>query len=307
MSNVNDVKDKVKATSGLVSIESMIKKSVVSLGEALPSHMNSERLVRIALTTLRLNPELYKCTPQSFMGALFQSAQLGLEPNVEGQAYIIPFNNSRKDAKGKWSTVKEAQFQIGYKGYVELFYRHKNAISLDMHTVYSEDGFNHQYGSEAKIIHSPVIGRDRGSVVGFYAIAKMSHGAQVFTFMSLDECLDHGKKHSKCFDKKENKFYSKTPWDVNPNAMCLKTVLIQLMKLLPKSIELQRAISADETIKTTVESDMIDVKDETEWIELEDELEIANIAQQAVIAGTDEPNAWEIEAAMKAKDEKKNK
>ena len=86
-------------------IRTLIQKSAVELGKALPSHMNPERLVRIALTTLRLNPELYNCSPESFLGALFQSAQLGLEPNIEGQAYILPFNNRRKQPDGAWRTV----------------------------------------------------------------------------------------------------------------------------------------------------------------------------------------------------------
>ena len=105
-------------------IEELIQKSLNELGKAVPSCMNAERLVRIALTTIRLNPKLTECTPESFLGALFQSAQLGLEPNVEGQAYILPYLNNKKitgeDGKIKWVKVLEAQFQIGYKGYIEL-------------------------------------------------------------------------------------------------------------------------------------------------------------------------------------------
>ena len=71
-------------------IEELINKSLKELGKAVPSCMSAERLARIAFTTIRLNPKLADCTPESFLGALFQSAQLGLEPNVEGQAYIIP-------------------------------------------------------------------------------------------------------------------------------------------------------------------------------------------------------------------------
>jgi len=272
MAKQNEVALQVGKTSSVKTIEDMVRSSVKTLGEALPSHMNAERLCRIALTTLRLNPELYKCTPESFLGALFQSAQLGLEPNIEGQAYIIPFNNNRK-IDGKWITKKEAQFQIGYKGYVDLFYRHQAAVSLDMQKVHAEDSFDYQYGTESFIKHKPV-NKDRGEVVGYYAIAKLSHGAMPFKYMPKDECLEHARKHSKCWvdkkwDNEKNRmvpcdphFNKSTPWATNPNAMCLKTVLIQLMKLLPKSIEVQKALSADESIKTSVASDMFGVQDE---------------------------------------------
>lgn len=259
-----------KQTEGrqIIPIEEMIKKSAKTLGQALPSHMNSERLVRIALTTMRLSPELYKCTPESFMGALFQSAQLGLEPNVEGQAYIIPFNNKRKNPDGTWHTTKEAQFQIGYKGYIDLFYRHQNAISIDMQKVCENDMFDYAYGTDNFLKHRPAIS-DRGEVIGYYAVAKLSHGASVFKFMSVQECIEHGQKHSKCWDKKNNCFYPNTPWVTSQDAMCMKTVLIQLMKLMPKSIEIQRAVAMDETIKTSVQPDMFGVKDEANWEEAE--------------------------------------
>jgi len=128
-------------------IEQLIQASLKELGKALPSHLNAERLVRIALTTIRQNPKLAECSPMSFLGALFQAAQLGLEPNVEGQAYINPYLNNKKiideNGKTKWIKVLEAQFQIGYKGYIELFYRHEAAEHIDMHAVHEHDRFEY--------------------------------------------------------------------------------------------------------------------------------------------------------------------
>lgn len=233
------------ATTKPTDIRTLIQKSVEELGKAMPSHMNPERLVRIALTTMNLNPALYKCDPKSFLGALFQSAQLGLEPNVEGQAYIIPYGN-------------QAQFQIGYKGYVELFFRHESAMSLDCQTVHENDFFEYEYGTDSRIKHKPVF-KDRGAVIAYYAIAKMKGGAYQFKVMSKEECLAHGKQHSKTFNSPSS------PWQKDQDAMCKKTVLIQLMKLVPKSIELQRALAMDETIKTAVAPDMFTVKNEMDW------------------------------------------
>lgn len=228
-----------------MDIATLIQKSAAELGKALPAHMRPERIVRIALTTLRMNPNLYKCNPQSFLAALFQSAQLGLEPNVEGQAYIIPYGEN-------------AQFQIGYKGYVELFFRHQSALSLDMQEVRENDDFDYQYGTESFIKHRPAL-KDRGEVIAYYAVAKLKDGASLFKVMSKDDCLDHGKKHSKNFSSPTS------TWKKDQDAMCKKTVLIQLMKLLPKSIEIQKALAMDETVKTKVAADMFEVKNEVDY------------------------------------------
>jgi len=248
------------AKAQTTDIHTLIQRSVNELGKALPSHMSPERLVRIALTTLRLNPKLYQCTPASFLGALFQSAQLGLEPNIEGQAYIIPFNNKQKNGSFKM----EAQFQVGYKGYAELFYRHQSSVSIDMQEVRANDDFDYSLGTESFLKHKPAL-KDRGDVFGYYAVALLKDGGRVFKFMSKDECMTHGRKYSKCYSQKESRFYQYTPWSTNPDAMCRKTVLIQLMKLLPKSIEIQRATAMDETIKANVDKDMFAIPDKTDW------------------------------------------
>lgn len=253
-------------------IRTLIEKSTKELGKALPRHMNAERLVRIATTTLRLNPDLYTCTQESFLGALFQSAQLGLEPNVEGQAYIIPFKNYK-------TNKMEAQFQIGYKGYVELFYRHEKSKSLFFDTVCENDMFDYEQGTESFLRHKRAL-KNRGEEIGYYAIAKLKDGGQIFLFMSKDDCIEHGKKHSKCYDKKKGEFYANTPWVTDTDKMCLKTVLIQLNKLLPKSVELQKAIAMDDTVKTRVDSDMFNVKDETVW---NDDVEDAQVVENEKI------------------------
>lgn len=253
-------------------IEQLIQSSLKELGKALPSHLNAERLVRIALTTLRLNPKLAECTPESFLGALFQAAQLGLEPNVEGQAYINPYLNSKKitdeNGKIKWIKVLEAQFQIGYKGYIELFYRHKAAEYIDTHAVHENDIFDYEYGTNSYLKHCPKF-KDRGEVIAYYAVAKLKDSGSVFKVMSKDDCITHGKIHSKCFDKETQTFDKNSSWFKFPDAMCKKTVINQLAKLLPKSIELQKAFAMDDTTKSKLDVDMFNIKDETNWDEEE--------------------------------------
>lgn len=253
-------------TQTTTDLRSLIERSAKELARALPNHMKPERLVRIALTCVRQNPELAKCTQESFLGSLFVSAQLGLEP-VAGMAYLLPFNNNRK-VNGEWKSVKECQFVVGYKGLANLFFRHEKAFTLDWGIVHEKDDFSYEHGTEAYLKHRPANG-DRGAVQGYYCIAGLQGGGKVFRYMSKEECLAHGKKHSKTYDREKDTFYKSSPWATNFDAMALKTVLIQLAKLLPLSIEIQQAIQADESSRDYRSGidDAMDLKDTTTWEE----------------------------------------
>ena len=248
----------------------LIQQSAQELGKAMPAHMNPERMVRIALTAIRLNPKLLQCTPESFLGSLFVLAQIGLEP-IAGQAYLLPFRNNRKmmvAGQEKWRTVMEVQALIGYRGMADLFYRNESSMTIDMQTVRKNDEFGYEYGTNAFLKHIPSMS-ERGEAIGYYAIATMKGGATKFHYMSKEQCIAHGKKHSKVFDKKTGKFMPGTPWVDDVDAMCMKTVLIQLAKLLPRSIELQRAIAVDETSREYRKgiSSALDLPSTTNWEE----------------------------------------
>lgn len=249
------------------------------LGKALPEHMRPERVVRIALTCMRQTPDLAKCTPQSFLGALFTAAQLGVEP-IAGRAYLLPFNNSRKKADGSWHTVKECQFVLGYKGAVDLFYRHEKAVHLSWGIRRANDKWEMIQGSESRLYHQIVDG-DRGPVVGYWVMAHLVNGGKPFHYMTREECLEHGRKHSKTVDKKSGQFFESSPWSKDEESMCLKTVLIQLMKILPLSVELQKAISADGTSRDLRHGidDVLDIPDQVNWDAVEKEVEEKTDAQ----------------------------
>ena len=110
-----------------------------------------ERFTRITLSALSTNAKLQETTPQSFLGAMMTAAQLGLEPNTPlGQAYLIPFRN-----KG----VLECQFQLGYKGLIDLAYRSGQISVIQAHTVYENDEFEYELGLDPKLKHVPAKGR----------------------------------------------------------------------------------------------------------------------------------------------------
>lgn len=260
------------------SLQDVIQASAKELGRALPDHMRPERVVRIALTCIRQNPALAECTQESFLGALFTAAQIGVEP-IAGRAYLIPFKNSRKKADGTWHKVSEAQFVIGYKGLAELFYRHEKAVELAWGVVREGDDFDYEYGTSAYLKHKPNLGSYAKPPVAYWVQATLKNGGKPFRVASHEECMQHGRDHSKTWltrvwdDAKKKMvdcaphFAKDSPWNTDPESMCLKTTLIQLAKLLPLSVELQRAIQADESSRDYRRgmSDALDAPSTTAW------------------------------------------
>ena len=213
---------------------------------ALPSVMTPERFTRITLSALSANPKLQECSPQSFLGAMMTAAQLGLEPNTPlGQAYLIPFRNHG---------VMECQFQLGYKGMLDLAYRSGEVSIIQAHAVYSNDQFDYELGLDPKLQHKPAIG-DRGDPVAYYAVFKTKDGGYGFQVMSIDEVRKHAQKYSKS--------YGSGPWQTNFDEMAKKTVLKKVLKYAPLKSDFVRQTMQDETIKREIGKSMEDIPDMT--------------------------------------------
>ncbi|MDQ0873765.1 recombination protein RecT [Paenibacillus sp. V4I3] len=229
-----------------------------AIAQAIPKHMTPDRLLRIATTAIKTTPKLKACTAESLLASVMQCAQLGLEPGVLGHAYLIPYNNKKKDANGKEYWVQEAQFQIGYKGLLDLVRRTGEIMSISAHAVHKNDKFEVEYGINEKLSHIPDFEGDRGEVTKYYAYAKFKDGGYSFLVM--------GKKDI----ERHRDMYSKTakfgPWVDQFDEMAKKTVIKALVKYMPISIELQSKVAMDETIKTEIAPDMgeiIDITDHT--------------------------------------------
>lgn len=235
----------------------VIKSMEGEFKKALPSVITPERFTRMALTTISANPDIAACTPQSFAGALLQAAQLGLEPNtVLGQCYLIPYNNNVRGMDGSWQKIKQVQFQVGYKGMIDLAYRSGEIESIQAHCVYENDKFEYAYGLEPKLEHIPAMS-DRGRVIGAYAVFKTKSGGFGFEVMSVEDITSHAQKFSKCFDNKN------TPWQTNFEEMCKKTVLKKALKYAPLKSDFVKGVAADETVKSEISEDMFTVQDES--------------------------------------------
>lgn len=240
---------KVAASNGGVSsIKQLVMQMKPQIEKALPSVLTGERFSRMVLTAMSTNPQLAECTPNSFLGAMMQAAQLGVEPNTPlGQAYLIPYRNHGQ---------LECQFQLGYKGLIDLAYRSGEITSISAHEVCENDDFEYELGLDEKLRHKPAL-TDRGAVILYYAVFRTKAGGSGFAVMSVEDIKNHSKKYSKAAGS------SYSPWSTNFDAMAKKTVIKQALKYAPIKTEFVRAVSTDETIKTNIAEDMADEPDET--------------------------------------------
>lgn len=236
------------------SLKGLIKTMEPEIKKALPSVITPERFTRMVFTALSSTPKLQQCTPQSFLGAMMQAAQLGLEPNTPiGQAYLIPYKN-----KG----IQECQFQLGYKGLIDLAYRSGEIKDIQAHEVYENDAFEYEFGLEPKLKHIPAA-HDRGEIVMYYAVFHMVNGGYGFEVMSKEDIINHAKKTSQSYDS------SYSPWAKYFDEMAKKTVIKKCLKYAPIKTDFVRALSSDETIKSTITEHMADEPDETVTINVE--------------------------------------
>lgn len=244
----NAIVEKNKEVSATQAMSGLLKRMHTQIEKALPSVITPERFTRIALTAYSDNAALQKCDADSFLGAMMQAAQLGVEPNTPlGQAYLIPYGN-------------KVQFQLGYRGMIDLAYRSGEVQNIQAHEVYENDTFEYELGLNPKLRHVPAL-KDRGNVILYYAVFKLTNGGVGFEVMS--------KEDVETFAKKKSKTYRNGPWQSDFDAMAKKTLVKRLLKFAPLKSDFVRAVTADETIKSVISENMADLPDETVTIDAE--------------------------------------
>ena len=188
----------------------------------------------------------------SFLAALMNAAQLGLEPNTSlGQAYLIPYKN-----KG----VLECQFQIGYKGMIDLVYRNEMVQTIQAHCVYRNDDFEYELGLEPKLYHKPAF-QDRGELIAVYAMFRLQNGGCGFEVMSKADIDSYARRYSKGIDS------SYSPWKSNYEEMTKKTVIKRVLKYAPLKTDFVRAMNVDNVIQSEIGVDMSEIQNQQEIIE----------------------------------------
>ncbi len=213
------------------------------VAQALPEHIGVDRMMRTVLTEVRKTPDLAKCTPASFMGALLSAAQAGLRPGMFGEGWILP----------RWSgklQALEAQFQPGYMGLTQLAYRSGEVASVTMGVVYAADHFHYQLGSDPRIDHTPNLDVERGEddIRLFYATITLTNGGKLMEVMSKAEIDDVRDRFGPT--NRSGKLVG--PWVSDYVPMGKKTVLIRALKLAPKDPEKDKRLQAALQAETDV-------------------------------------------------------
>jgi recombination protein RecT len=216
---------------GVKTLQQKIEKMAKQFEAALPKALTLERMIRIILTAIRKQPDLALCSSESFFGAVLTALQLGLEINTPlGHCYIISYN-------------REISFQLGYQGIIELAYRSNKYKRIDAEVVYMGDKFEYTYGLPSKLAHKPSGKRENPTHV--YALYELVNGGGNFKVWTWDAVINHAKAYSKSYKASSSPWTSKIPETVEN--MAKKTLLINVLKYAPKSVEIAQAITADDS------------------------------------------------------------
>ncbi|CAB3784639.1 recombinase RecT [Pararobbsia alpina] len=192
---------------------------------ALPKHLTADRMARLALTAFSTTPKLQGCEAKSIAGAIMTAATLGLEINVDGQGFLVPYG-------------KTCNFVPGWKGLVDLVSRSGRA-TVWTGAVFDGDEFDYALGDSPFIRHRPGEENDPNKMTHVYAVGRVNNSQhpviEVWTVGKV-------KKHRDKYNKVGGSHYSFRDWEMYAR----KVPLLQVLKYMPKSIELSNAIAVTE-------------------------------------------------------------
>ena len=233
----------------IISSDTVKKKFTEVLGQKAPQFLASSTNVVAGSTQLK------KCSANSIMSAAFVAAtyDLPIDSNL-GFSAIVPYNESvYNEQTGRYDKVPRAQFQMMYKGFIQLAIRTGEYEKMNCSAVYQDEIVDYNpITGECQFVteFSACEQRNNGEtdkIVGYYAWFRLKSGFTKELYMSKNEVLNHAKKYSQSYryDLNDNKNSSK--WSTDFDAMALKTVIkLLLSKWGILSIEMQKAIQDDQ-------------------------------------------------------------
>jgi recombination protein RecT len=199
---------------------------------------NGSRFVSSIISAVQVNPALQECTNPSILSAALLGESLKLSPSPQlGQYYMVPFNNNKKG-------YKEAQFQLGYKGYIQLAirsgqYKKLNVLAIKEGELVRFDPLNEEI--EVNLIHDEEV-REETETIGYYAMFEYTNGFKKAMYWSKKKMEAHALKYSKGYQAKKGYTF----WEKDFDAMAYKTMLRQLIsKWGIMSIDMLSAMDAD--------------------------------------------------------------
>lgn len=203
-----------------------LEKSKSAIKMALPKHLSPDRMLRLAVTCFSTTPSIRECTATSILSSIVVAAQIGLEPGIAGQGYLVAYK-------------KTCTFIPGWQGLVGLLNNSGRATAWTG-AVFEGDEFNFELGSRPHIRHvpGPSYG-DPGKLRWTYACGKVN-GSEMPVIEAWP--VERVWKHRDKFNKVGKAHYSFE----NPEMYARKVVLLQVLKYMPRSIELNNALAAVE-------------------------------------------------------------
>ena len=205
------------------------------------------------------NQSLQECEPLTILyaGLKATALDLPLDSNL-GFAYVIPFKDNKQNRV-------VAQFQIGYRGFLQLAQRSGQFETINVRDVREGEIISEDFVSGSMIFEKLKVSRETAKVIGYVAYFKLINGFQKTSYWTVEELELHGKKYSQTFKKGFGL------WKDNFNAMGKKTALkLLLATYAPLSVEMQRAIKSDQSV---IKSEK---EEEIEYVDNESETEISH-------------------------------
>lgn len=213
------------------------------INQTLKDPAKVSRFVSAITSAVAVNPALQECDPATILSGALLGESLGLSPSPQlGQYYLVPFNNNKKGCK-------EAQFQLGYKGYVQLalrsgYYKRLNVMSVKAGELKRYDPMWEEI--EIELIEDEAT-REKTQTIGYVAMFEYQNGFRKVLYWSRDKMEAHALRYSKGYKAKSGYTF----WEKDFDAMAYKTMLRQLIsKWGIMSIDLQTAFEQDNTFES---------------------------------------------------------
>jgi len=229
--------------SKVAQFNNFMDKLKPQIARVLPAHMSADRMARLALTAFSTTPALQECSLKSIAGSIMTAAQLGLEPGINGQGYLIPYKDT-------------CTFVPGWKGLVDLVARSGRA-TVWTGVVRQGDEFEYQLGDTPFCKHKPGDEDEEAPFTHVYAIGRVRDSV-----MPVIEVWSRAKvlKHLKKYNKVGSRHYAVGD-EHNFEMYARKIALLQVLKYMPSSIEISNAIvashAAEEGREVTIENGII--------------------------------------------------
>lgn len=231
---------------------------------------NGTRFISSVVSAVQANPQLQECTNPSILSAALLGESLNLSPSPQlGQYYMVPFNNGSKGCK-------EAQFQLGYKGYIQLAirsgqYKKLNVLAIKEGELIRFDPLNEEI--EVRLIDDEEE-RENAPTIGYYAMFEYTNGFRKALYWSRRKMEAHAIKYSAGYRRDKDKGTNYTFWSKDFDGMAYKTMLRQLIsKWGIMSIDMMSAMDSDmAVIREDGTKDYVEAVDPEEDIVSEQEL-----------------------------------